>query len=77
MSMRRLHPFQACLFIPLSLVGVLAQTEAAYPDASTTVGLATILGCYDGDTCTISIPTLPSIFGDRLSLRLVGIDTPR
>ena len=49
---------------------------AAYPDATTTVGPVIIPGCYDGDTCTISIPTLPGIFGDRLSLRLVGIDTP-
>ncbi|MCS6297193.1 MAG: thermonuclease family protein [Nitrospira sp.] len=49
---------------------------AAYPDATTTVGSATIHDCYDGDTCTISIPTLPGIFGDRLGLRLVGIDTP-
>jgi hypothetical protein len=50
MSMRRLHPFLACLFILLSLIGVLAQTEAAYPDATTTVGPATIHGCSDGDT---------------------------
>jgi endonuclease YncB( thermonuclease family) len=52
------------------------QVFAAYPDASTTVGPAIIHGCYDGDTCTISIPKLPRIFGDRLALRLVGIDTP-
>lgn len=53
-----------------------APVHATYPDALTTVGPATIHGCYDGDTCTISIPTLPSLFGDRLSLRLAGIDTP-
>jgi endonuclease YncB( thermonuclease family) len=49
---------------------------AAYPDAMTTVGPATIVGCHDGDTCTITIPSLPDLFGDRLSIRIVGIDTP-
>jgi micrococcal nuclease len=49
---------------------------AAYPNASTTAGPGIIHGCYDGDTCTISIPGLPSVFGDKLGLRLVGIDTP-
>ncbi len=33
-------------------------------------------GCYDGDTCTFSFPTLPPIFGDRIPVRLAGIDTP-
>lgn len=33
-------------------------------------------GCYDGDTCTFTFPTLPAVFGSRLSVRLVGIDTP-
>ena len=49
---------------------------AEYPNASTTAGPAIFHGCYDGDTCTISIPGLPSVFGDKLGLRLVGIDTP-
>jgi micrococcal nuclease len=53
-----------------------APAGAAYPDASTPYGPAIIHGCYDGDTCTISIPSLPSLFGDRLPIRLAGIDTP-
>ena len=32
--------------------------------------------CYDGDTCTISIPNVPKVFGDHISVRLSGIDTP-
>ena len=31
---------------------------------------------YDGDTITVTIPGLPSVFGDRLRVRLKGIDTP-
>ena len=49
---------------------------AAFPHISTTAGPGISHGCYDGDSCTISIPGLPSVFGDKLGLRLVGIDTP-
>ena len=31
---------------------------------------------YDGDTITVTIPGLPSVFGERLRVRLKGIDTP-
>jgi len=34
-------------------------------------------GCYDGDTCTVSLqPTIPALFGDHITVRLAGIDTP-
>lgn len=49
---------------------------AQYPIATTAHGPATIHGCHDGDTCTITIPSLPPLFGDRLSIGLAGIDTP-
>jgi endonuclease YncB( thermonuclease family) len=49
---------------------------AVFPHISTTAGPGIIHGCYDGDTCTISIPGLPSVFGEKLGLRLMGIDTP-
>ena len=32
--------------------------------------------CYDGDTCKVSIAGLPEVFGDHISIRLKGIDTP-
>lgn len=32
--------------------------------------------CYDGDTCNITIPELPEVFGKKLGLRIWGIDTP-
>jgi len=32
--------------------------------------------CYDGDTCTFSLPGLPNVFGDHIAIRLVGIDAP-
>ncbi len=57
--------------------GLVAPTQSfSLATAVTPYGPATILGCHDGDTCTISIPSLPSLFGEKLPMRLVGIDTP-
>ena len=40
------------------------------------VGPVTYHTCYDGDTCMISIPGVPPLFGDHIPVRLLGIDTP-
>lgn len=32
--------------------------------------------CYDGDTCNVTIPDLPAVFGKKLGLRIWGLDTP-
>ncbi len=32
--------------------------------------------CYDGDTCTFSIPGVHVLFGGRIPVRIAGIDTP-
>jgi endonuclease YncB( thermonuclease family) len=40
-------------------------------------GVAVFHGCYDGDTCTVSLPeNIPALFGDHITVRLAGIDTP-
>lgn len=31
---------------------------------------------YDGDTLTVSIPGVPPLFGDKIPVRISGIDTP-
>ena len=33
-------------------------------------------GCHDGDTCTFTLPTVPPPFGNRIPVRLAGVDTP-
>jgi endonuclease YncB( thermonuclease family) len=39
--------------------------------------VAVFHGCYDGDTCTVSLPaSVPALFGDHITIRLAGIDTP-
>ena len=32
--------------------------------------------CYDGDTCTFTIPDVHPLFGDKINVRIAGIDTP-
>ena len=32
--------------------------------------------CYDGDTCTYTIVNVPDLFGDKIPVRVRGIDTP-
>ena len=32
--------------------------------------------CYDGDTCTFSLPGVHPLFGKEIPVRLAGIDTP-
>ena len=68
--------FRARLFCAVLFACLPAVACAQYPPASTPYGPAIIHGCHDGDTCTISIPSLPPVFGDRLPIRLAGIDTP-
>lgn len=38
--------------------------------------VATIVKVYDGDTIVVDIKEVPPIFGDNISVRLRGIDTP-
>jgi len=37
---------------------------------------ATYHRCYDGDTCTFTIPGVHPLFGENISVRIAGIDTP-
>ena len=34
-------------------------------------------GCYDGDTCTVSLAeNISAVFGDHITVRLTGIGRP-
>jgi endonuclease YncB( thermonuclease family) len=41
----------------------------------TVIYTATLLGCYDGDTCTIKFDNTPDILAEQ-KLRFKGFDTP-
>ena len=54
---------------------VLTRTSPAF--GSTNQGIYfTIDEVYDGDTIYVSIPNIPPVLGQRIGIRLVGIDTP-
>jgi micrococcal nuclease len=69
------------------LIGLsLAHSACAQPLHQSRLHLArespfiavTVHECYDGDTCTITLsdPFLPPVLGERIPVRLAGIDTP-
>lgn len=37
---------------------------------------AVVVSVYDGDTLTVDIPDVPAVFGERIGVRVRGIDTP-
>lgn len=32
--------------------------------------------CYDGDTCTVTIPNVHPLFGEKIRVRINGVDAP-
>lgn len=62
-----------CLALMIT-AGLIATSAHAEYDITLTQD--DIVSVYDGDTFKINIPTLPAIFGEELSVRVNGIDTP-
>ena len=59
------------------LISVLLSTSLASPAlASPHFYNVTYERCYDGDTCTVTIPSMPAVFGESIRVRVAGIDTP-
>lgn len=50
--------------------------STAIPVWAITFEGVTWLPCYDGDTCTFTIPGVHPFFGQKISVRIRGIDTP-
>ena len=49
------------------------MTPSAFPSDFPNV---TYHRCYDGDTCVVSLPDVHPLFGEKISVRIAGIDTP-
>lgn len=60
----------------LFMLVLLSSSVGAYPMTEIRLLTDDIVSVYDGDTLTIQIPYIPDVFGDRLSVRVNGIDTP-
>ena len=60
------------------------STACAHPIHSSPLYLArespfvavTVHDCYDGDTCTVTLPDLHPFFGDHIPIRVAGVNTP-
>lgn len=61
-----MRAFPVLIFILLPV----PAASAGFPDAITAISPTIIHSCYD------AIPELPTIFGELLSIRLVGLNTP-
>jgi micrococcal nuclease len=60
----------------LALLLILAFRVDAYPLNEIKLFSDDIVSIYDGDTFTVSISWLPDVFGNKISVRIMGIDTP-
>ena len=62
------------------LLGADNEKEATAPVASNenlfVLSPDQIVSVYDGDTFKIDLPSMHALFGDALSIRLFGVDTP-
>ena len=47
-----------------------------FPTFATNFPNVTYHRCYDGDTCTFTLPGVHLLFGEKISVRIAGIDTP-
>lgn len=65
-------------FILLCMVFLVAPAWPAYAARSAYGDLSGVvyLGNHDGDTFRVNIPDLPPLFGENISIRIRGVDTP-
>ena len=63
------------LAVPFAVTGLLLS---AAPPTTAAVDFTNVTyhRCYDGDTCTFTIPGIHPLFGEKISVRIAGIDTP-
>ena len=57
----------------LALSVLLSLSVSAW---ATTFNIVVLVRCYDGDTCTFTLPGIHPFFGRKIGVRIRGIDTP-
>ncbi len=57
------------------LIGLLCLLAASQVNAYDDLAEVRYVACHDGDTCTVELPALPSVFR-RIEVRFRGIDAP-
>ena len=61
--------------VPHELHGTSSQDNESCAMDKEAFRCALFVGNYDGDTITVNLPGLPPLFGEGVSVRLIGIDT--
>ena len=75
------------LALVISLVGLTYYLLGSHAEGESTASIASdenlfilspdqVVNVYDGDTFKIDLPSMHPLFGDDLSIRLLGVDTP-
>ena len=59
------------IILPLAILLFLSL-----PARATTFEKVVLVRCYDGDTCTFNLPGIHPFFGEKIGVRIRGIDTP-
>jgi micrococcal nuclease len=59
------------LFVPITAFANPSSAKTGYGAVSNAI----FHSCYDGDTCTFTLPDLHPIIGDKIKVRIAGIDT--
>jgi endonuclease YncB( thermonuclease family) len=67
-----MRAFPVLLLLSLLLTTPAQGAEKTYG----TVRVAQVTSIYDGDTFRVSIPAWPAVIGQRVPVRIYGIDTP-
>lgn len=57
-------------------LGIFLLASLAFGESYGPFQAVTWHGCYDGDTCRVTIPGLHSLLGEKIPIRIRGIDTP-
>lgn len=71
-----MRPNLATLMLFFAFLGCPSPAPAASAKVYPGVFDAKIVSVYDGDTLMVDLPSVPAVFGERISVRVYGIDTP-
>jgi micrococcal nuclease len=63
-------------FYAITILAVVCAGSFAGEKLYGSIVVQSIVSNYDGDTFTVDIPQWPSIIGDRVDIRVSGVDTP-
>jgi len=58
------------------VLGYSLKTPTAFKDGNITLNKGSLVSVYDGDSFKVDLDNLPTVFGEKIGVRVGGIDTP-